>query len=581
MIEFGPFRLDAARRVVWKADALLPVPPKAAEILAALAARAGEVVTKQELLALVWPGTFVEEANLSVNVSTLRRVLGCQDDGQPYIQTLHRRGYRFLGRPRLEPASGPSVLAVLPFATLGAEDEPVLGVGMADALITRLARTGRLVVRPTSAILRYAGPRDPVQAGRELAADAVLDGTLLRHADRLRCSVQLLPIAAQLRPWAEAFDAAYHDLFAVQNTLAERVAAALELELNSVERARLRAQPTTDLAAYEAYARGRHLWGQFTPASLPKALTAFEAAAARDPAYAAPHAGLADLYIVTAFSGLLPPSEAWRLAGEAADRALACDADSPEAHVAKAYVLLLGAWDFAGAEQELLRARDGAPHSAATLQWLGLFQAVLGRLDDSAASLRQARALDPASVVIESLEAFLALLRGDRPSELAAAQRAADLEPRRFLGHWSLGLALLRAGRAAEAVAAHQRALELAEGAPLVRAVLARTLALAGRRPEARRLLAELRRLPHASAYQCATVHLALGEAAPALVCLETAVAAREPWVVWLVVDPMFAAIRRNRRFRALVERVFGAATAAPRRGSRRSAAAAPRRGFS
>lgn len=577
MIEFGPYRLDPARRAVWRGDALLPVPPKAAEILAALARRAGELVTKQELMAQVWPGTFVEEANLSVNISILRRALGRQEDAQPYIQTIHRRGYRFLGRPRAVRTTGPPVLAVLPFATLGVGDEPALGAGMADALITRLAGTGRVVVRPTSAVLRYAGPRDPLQAGRELTADAVLDGAVLRHAGRLRLSVQLVPAEPGLRPWAEAFDVPYDDLFSVQQTLSERVATALSLELSAAERDRLRARPTRDLAAYEDYARGRHLWGQFTPASLARALDAFQAAAARDPGYAAPHAGLADLHLVSGFSGLVAPREAWRRAGEAAARALACDPNLPAAHVAMAYRGLFEDWDFAGAAGRLLRAREAEPLSATTHQWTSLLHAMLGRLDDGEAALREARALDPASVVVECLEAFLALLRGDRRRELLAARRAAELEPNRFLGYWSLGLAQLHAHRRAEAVASHRRAVELADGAPLLRAVLARTLALAGRRREARRLLSELSGLPHASRYQLATVQLALGAPAAALESLTQAVEAREGWVAWLAVDPMLAGVRRRRRFQQLLERVFAAATPGPSPAGRRSAAAPPR----
>jgi Flp pilus assembly protein TadD len=313
------------------------------------------------------------------------------------------------------------------------------------------------------------------------------------------------------------------------------------------------------------------------PSSLPRALAAFEDAATKDPGYAAPHAGMADLHLVSGFSGLVPPRDAWRLAGEAADRALARDPGLPAAHVAKAYRRLFDGWDFSGAEQELLRARDAEPLSAATHQWTGLFHAMLGRLDAAEAALREARTLDPASVIVESLEAFLALLRGDRRRELAAARRAAELEPHRFLGHWSLGLALLRAGRRAEAVASHRRAVELANGAPLLRAVLARTLALAGHRFEARRLVSELCELPHASRYQLATVQLALGSPARALESLADAVEAREPWVVWLAVDPMLAGIRRRRGFQALLGRVFGASIPVPSRASRRSAAAPPR----
>ena len=558
MIEFGPYRVDAPRRVVWRGDELLPIAPKAAEILAALAERAGQVVTKDELLALVWPGVFVEEANLSVNVSALRKALGTQGDGRPYIQTVHRRGYRFLGEVRREAHSGPPVLAVLPFASLSASDAPGLGAGMADAVITRLARTGRVIVRPTSAVLKYAGARDPLAAGRELAADAVLDGALQRQRDRLRLSVQLVPLAERLRPWAAAFDEPYGDLLDVQETVAEKVAAALALELTADERERLRARPTRDLAAYEAYARGRHFWSRFSAGTLQKAFSAFQEAAEKDSAFAAPHAGLADLFIVSGFSGLVPPREAWRLAGESADRALVLDPDLPDAHVARAYVRLFASWDFAGAEADLSRAVSLDPRSAAAHQWRGLLHAMQGRFAEFEGELHKARALDPASVVVESMEAFLASLVGDSARELECASRAAELEPHHFVGHWALGLALLRSGRRQEAVAAHRKALELAESAPLMTAVLARTLAMAGKRREALSLLARLHAQQSASPYQVATIHAALGAKARAIAHLDTAVEARDPWLVWLRVDPMLTTLRREARFRALVRKVFG-----------------------
>ncbi|HET7291037.1 MAG TPA: winged helix-turn-helix domain-containing protein [Vicinamibacteria bacterium] len=558
MIEFGPYRLDAPRRVVWKGEELLPIAPKAAEILAALAERAGQVVTKDELLAFVWPGVFVEEANLSVNVSALRKALGTQSNGQPYIQTVHRRGYRFVGPVRRATRPGPPVLAVLPFACLGAKDAPSLGAGMADAVITRLGRTGRVIVRSTSAVLKYAGPRDPLAAGRELAADAVLDGALQRQRDRLRLSVQLVPLAERLRPWAAAFDEPYRELLDVEQTVAEKVAAALELELTADERERLTARSTRDLAAYEAYARGRHFWNRFSAGTLRKAFAAFQEATERDPTFAAPHAGLADLFVVSGFSRILPPRDAWRLAGEAADRALALDPDLAEAHVAKAYVRLFDSWDFAAAEKDLGRALVLDPNSAATHQWCGLLHATQGRLEAFEAELFKARALDPTSLVVESMEALLASLLGDPARELRCASRAVELDPHHFVGHWALGLALLRQLRGKEAVAAHRKALDLAEDAPIMRAVLARTLAVAGRRREARALLAGLEGREDVSPYQLATVDAALGARPRALSRLAAAVEGRDPWLVWLRVDPMLSGLRRTARFRSLVRRVFG-----------------------
>src|ERR1044071_1375862 len=149
VLRFGPFRLDPAKRVLWRGDEVVPLAPRALDLLIALAEQQGDVVPKQTLMDRVWPGTFVEEANLSVNVSLLRKALGDQADGRPYIETLARRGYR-LAAPIRSAAARPPALAVLPFKRLsGVAEDDYLAVGLADALIARLSRIGRLAVRPT------------------------------------------------------------------------------------------------------------------------------------------------------------------------------------------------------------------------------------------------------------------------------------------------------------------------------------------------------------------------------------------------------------------------------------------------
>ncbi|HET6900357.1 MAG TPA: winged helix-turn-helix domain-containing protein, partial [Vicinamibacteria bacterium] len=145
--EFGPYRFDPRKRVLWRGSELVRLPPKAADILLALLEQQGDLVSKEELLRQVWPETFVEEANLSVNVSALRKALGDQDDGQPWIETVPRRGYRFATRPASAPRPALPAVAVLPFRVLGPDPvEDYLAVGMADALITRLARAGNVLV---------------------------------------------------------------------------------------------------------------------------------------------------------------------------------------------------------------------------------------------------------------------------------------------------------------------------------------------------------------------------------------------------------------------------------------------------
>ena len=562
-VEFGPFRLDAAKRVLWRDGRIVPLPPKALDLLVALVEQQGDVVTKDDLMKRVWPDTFVEEANLSVNVSALRKALGDRPGGGPYIETVSRRGYRFAALP--EPAGDLPTLAVLPFIPLGrAKDDAYLGAGLADALITRLGGTGRVIVRPTSAVLRHAG-RDPREAGRELQVDAVLEGKIQRRGSRLRVTVQLLPLSGTAPGWAETFDEEAGNVFAVQDRIAEEVARALDLQLGAAERERLTRRHTADAGAYEAYLKGRYFWSRFTGEWLERALAFFREAAEKDPGFSLPHAGLADAYLVLGFSGLVLPKEAWPLAGEEAQRALAIDETVADAHVSLGYVRLFQAWDWERAGTELRRAVALNPSSAAARGWHGLYLDMLGRFEEARAEIERARKLDPLSLVAAALVAFQSYLARDHERGILESGRAVDLDPNHFLGRWSLGLALQAVGRHREALVEHRKAAALASGSPLMEAVLARTLALAGQRSEAKRRLAALDRASRQSGagrYASATVHLALGDREGALARLEAAMEARDPWLVWLNVDPMLDAIRGHRGFDALVRRVLGAAPA-------------------
>jgi DNA-binding winged helix-turn-helix (wHTH) protein/Flp pilus assembly protein TadD len=553
-LEFGPFRLDPVKRVLWRGGELVALAPKAVDVLLALVEQPGDVVAKGELMRRVWPDAVVEEANLSVHVAQLRKALGRQMDGRPYIATLARRGYRFLAPVR---RAGPPSLAVLPFRSLAGESQDdVLGIGMADAVITRLASLETLTLRPTSAVTRYAGA-EPVAAGRELRVEFVLDGRMQRDGARIRVTVQLVSVASGSPQWADAFEAETTGLFALQDTIAGRVAEALAMRLGLEERRRLVRRPTADLEAYRAYLRGRYLWSRFTEEAVGRAVGCFHEALDRDPGFALPHAGLADASVVLGFSGLLPPREAWPAAAQAARRALERDEAVAEAHVSLGFVLLFQDWDWAGAARELARAVALAPSAAGPRLWSGLFHVMRGRFEDARREIDVALELDPLSVVVQTLDTFQLRLTRQHARALEQARRAVEQEPHHFLGHWNLGLACLDHGLTDEAVSSHRRAVELADGMALTRAVLARTLAVAGDLAGSRALLAELRHASQlVSAYQCATVEVALGAPDAALASLERAGEERDPWLVWLQVDPMLDPLRREPRFAALLARV-------------------------
>jgi DNA-binding winged helix-turn-helix (wHTH) protein/tetratricopeptide (TPR) repeat protein len=560
---FGPFRLDVAKRVLWQGDDIVGLQPKALDLLLVLVEAGGDVVTKDQLMQRVWPDTFVEEANLSVNVSALRRALGEQADGRPYIQTVPRRGYRFLAAARdRPPAPAPDTrpaLAVLPFRVLGGALDDTFGLAMADALITRLSGE-RVRVRPTSSVLRYVGATvDAQQAGRELSVEACLEGVLQRDGARLRVTVQCVPLVSRPQPgsvalgaWAERFECDYAGVFAAQDEVAERVARAFAARIGTAAADTPRPRATRDPEAYRAYLRGRHFWSRFTPENLERAFGCFQEAVALDPDYAAPHAGLADAYVVLGLSGVVPARDAWPLARAAADQALGRDGHLAEAHVSRAFVALFEDWDWSRAGELLERACRLQPDAAASHQWYGLYHLLLGNLEEAALALRRAEELEPLSLVVSTLQGFRLGLERDFEAEEARQRRTLELDPHQLLGHWGHGLALAHLGQHAQAAQAHRRALELAGGHGFLGAVLARTLALAGEPELARAQLAQA----GASSYLCAPAYLALGDPEAALRALERALHERDPWLVLLAIDPPLDELRGLPRFDALMRQV-------------------------
>lgn len=546
--------------MLWRGDALVEVAPRALDVLVALVERAGDVVTKEELLQRVWPDTFVEEANLSVNVSALRKALGTGEGGHAYIQTIPRRGYRFVSGADAAPPPAPRpAIAVLPFRDLApAAGDEYLGVGTSVALISRLSRLSGIVVRPTSAILRYVdAPPDPADAIRDLRVDAVVEGTVQRSGPRVRVTVHLVRAGEAGAAWSDSFEEEMTGLFAVQDAAAEQVARALDVELRGPDRAVLARRDTADAEASRAYLKGRYFWSRFTGPWMARAFACFQDAVERDPRYALPHAGLADAYLVLGFSGTVAPAEAWPLAEESARTALALDPTLADAHISLAFVRLFRDWDWEGARASLRRGLDLGPGAAAH-QWYGLFRALEGRLDEARREIERAAALEPLSVVTGALRGLVLNLAGEHAGELEQMRATVELDPNHFVGHWGLALAYEHAGRLDDASASIRRAIELTEDGAMLTAVLARSEALAGRADEARRILANLDsaagRPPE---YQRAAAALALGAREEALTRLEAAAAAREPWIVLLAVDPMLAALHDDPHCQALVRRVF------------------------
>jgi DNA-binding winged helix-turn-helix (wHTH) protein/Flp pilus assembly protein TadD len=560
VFEFGPFRFDADKAVLWRDEEVVSLTPKALALLRALLEAGGDVVPKADLMARVWPDTAVQEANLSVTVSMLRRALGDQEDASSWIETVPRRGYRFDG-PVTGPATAPvTTFAVVPFKVMGEGAEPHVGFGLADALISRLTGVEGLRVRPTAAVTHLSGEQvEPGRAAADLGVDALLTGTVRQEGGNLRLSVQLVPRRGDLRPWARQVDTAFTRLFDVEDRLAEEVAAMLHAPLALSGKGPARHVPGRE--AWLSYLRGRFFESWLNTQGVSQALAHFGEATLKDPRWAAPHAGLADTHVLLALGGVVRPREAWTRAAACVASALEREPDLAEAHAVSAWIALFREWDWETARSGLRRALALEPESHVIRLLLGVFLDLAGDATGARREIERALESDPLSGLACVAWAFFHDPEEAPEGWLTAAHRGVQLRPDRALSYWGLSLASLAAERAERAVDALQKAVELSEGGPVMKAQLGWALARGGRTGEARAVLSELKRLEtstYVSPYHLAVLRLALGERTSALDGLERAAADRDPWIVFLWADDALADLHGDPRFEKLVARVGG-----------------------
>jgi len=569
--EFGQFRMDLQSRVLLRSANIVPLTPKAYDTLLALVERRGELVGRQELIKAVWPDSFVVEGNLNSNIFMLRKALGAGErDGESYIATVPRRGYRFAANVReVSEAKSSSrgaacrSLAVLPFKLFGdATSEAWLGLGMANALITRLSSLPRLIVRPTSAVSRYTGlEQDPQTVGRELNVELILEGGVQCAGERIRVTVQLVSVASGAPLWAEKFDERLTDIFAVEDYISERVANSLMLRLMDQGQKPAPGRGAENREAYQHYLRGNYYWNQRTAEGLKQAITCFNQAIALDPQLAPAHIGLAESYaLLGCVHGELPPREAMPQAKAAAQAALELDEQLAEAHTALALTLALYDWDWVGAERAYLRALEINPTHATARHWYGLLLAWRGRLDEALIELRCAQQLDPFSPIIGANVAW-ALYASRRYDEaIAECRKTIEMTPNFYRAHVYLGWAYEQIGAFEDAISEFRLAMELHGGGPEITG-LGHAYARVGRIDEANLVIAELRERAtrgYISPYAFALIYAGLNDSDNTFAWLERAYEDRTHWLVFLQAEPRFDRLREDPRFIDLVHRVHG-----------------------
>lgn len=555
---FDDFRVDVATRALSRGGVPIALTPRVFDTLLHLLSRHGELVGKDELMHAVWVARVVEENNLNQAISALRRALGERHGEHRYILTVPGHGYRFVGAVQepsltdLPPAARPlRTLAVLPFRLLHAGLDEAWQTGMADTLITRLSGLGALIVRPLSAVSRFgAHTHDPQELGRRLGVDALLEGTIQQAGERVRVSLRLLDVAQGRQHWAEIFDSQADDLFALQDAVAEKAAAALALRLTYDERIRLKRRYTENPEAWRCYARARFFAEQRSPLALKRAVDCFKQALSLDPGYVLAHAELSDVYTIQGVMGARPPHEVGPLAREEALHALAIDERLAVAHYALGHALVQYEHDRPGAELAYRRALELDPNCSNARHRYAILLMTSRRPEEAFAQIGRARELDPTSLPLDVTEGFLYYWNRQYPRSIEHLQRTLEREPHFWMAHYWLAQVQAIGGDHAAAAASAQAANELV-GSDAALWLVAWTHAVAGRRVEAQAqldVLLERSRKCYVPPYDIAQVYAGLGDAAQLFAWLQRAVRDRSRHLDTLGVSPVMDAFRSDPR---------------------------------
>ena len=486
-------------------------------------------------------------------------------EGRPVTAPVHTTvPTRRVPVDRVTRASGGTAIAVLPLKVLSAgvtddTDDKYLGIGLADAMITRLSSVRSLMVRPTSAIMRYGeGESDPLKAGRELHVDYVLDGRVRRVRDRIRVSLQLLDVDAAATLWANHFDEQFTDVLELEDSISAKVAEALLPQLTDTDRQRLKKRGTDNPRAFDAYLRGRYFWNKFTPESLPKALESFEAAIAMDPNYAMAHVGMADFYNWAGIYGILSATESHPRAQVEASRALELDDTLGEAYAALGLTMEGWLWDWDEAERLFRRALELNPNYALAHEWYAALLVGTGRTQEGLVEIRRAEELSPLSLRAMTLSAWTYYQAGLFEEAAKKAGQILELDRHYPQGYIQLGNALERLGRAGDAVEALRHAAVLMPDSALPAAILCFALTAAGRADEAAGVLSEIKRTAetgYVKPYFIAMAQVAVGQIDEAFEYFELAFEERDPWFTWFGTEAKFETLRRDSRFPEMFRR--------------------------
>ncbi|MEW6207180.1 MAG: winged helix-turn-helix domain-containing protein [Acidobacteriota bacterium] len=633
LYEFGPFLLDIPERLLLRDGEPVDLKPKVFDLLALMVENPDHLLEKEWLIERLWPDSFVEESNLNVNVSILRKALGETLTDPQYIETVPKRGYRWVAqvvekidekidenlsaefdKAAISRESAPKIassaaeveasrgklpkavsagalgiavvlllalatgayfllgsrakvatpnsihtVAVLPFKTSTAEDaDNALGLGMADALITRLARLRRINVRPTSAVLKYSNSTDDsITIGGQLKVDAILEGLIQKSDKRIRITAKLFRTEDGEMLWSGTFDDFFTNIFAVQDSISEKMTEALALRLTRDEERLLTRRYTENTEAYQLYLLGKYYERDPVLEASNKALSFYQAAIDKDPDFALAHVGLAGVYLsLGEFQA--NRREMQEKCREEVNKALTLDPNLGEAYMTLGILKKSASLDWSGAEEAYNRANELSPNNPDIIEARASLLIMRGRADEAIREMDEALRFVPNDTSF--LLTYAGVLRFARRYDQAIEQvrKAMEIEPNSINAHIRLAMIYLTMSKADEAMAEVKRAEALgADFSNLY--IVGYTNARLGNRAEAERLVRD--RLKNTSRqrgvnyFWTALIYHTLGNDDLAFRYLEKAYEERESMIMNIKVEPLCDSLRPDPRFKNLLQR--------------------------
>ena len=571
-IRFDAYEVDLPAGQLYKHGARIRLRDKSFQVLAALLEHPGQVVTREELQRRLWrEEVFVDfDNNLNTLVATLREALGDTADHPRYIETLPKRGYRFLENIFESPKkteSGASKrirLVVLPFVNLSGDPaEEYFSDAMTDELITALAGVtpAELAVIARTTAMHYKGVHsDAASIGRELGVDYIVEGTVRRSQGQIAINVQLIQVGDQTHAFAAKYEAGPRGVFSLHGRIALDLAARMGIgPVPEIRRGRT-VKSTENLAAYNEYIQARYLMGKTTPDALGNAKRHLETAIGYDPDFALAFDALAEVYWYLGYMGIIRPREAFDAGIVQALRAIEIDNMRAETHalLAQFHKTVEYNWHEVHREMALaLRLDQTSPlvRVRHAVSWL----MPQGRMQEAVAEVEGALQLDPLSLFLRTWQALMLLIGNEHERALEAAQQVLELDATAYWAHLTIGSVYRDRGIFERANAAHRRATELSGDAPHMIGWLGLTLGLSGKASEACALLERLRRKA-AQGYvpptSFAWIHLGLGDRDTAFRWLNRAVDECDQMLMPIKSYTFLNPIRSDPRFAALLRKM-------------------------